>query len=178
MFKVDSVNIWPATASKQDITWGQGVCIANMVPLQRLAARPAFLDLVKTINTPSSSSSSKQGGAEEEINELFSDIKEEKNNKKRSIEQMIVKAEEFQSSSEKQIIAATASGHVHALPPSAAKKRVQVWFESFDKEGRAGNVGLAPEPVRDAYPQKAPRDLDPSVRSYVTHFAEWNEKHK
>ncbi len=176
MLKVDSVTIWPVPALA-DSSWGQGICIANMVPPQRLTGREAFLDLIKTINVPFN-----KQDQEEEIDALFSSS-ETKNEKKRSIEQMVVMAGEFKTSSEKQIAAAASLTNTHALPPPLAKKsaheeRVQGWFNHYNKEGRAGNVGLVPEPVRNAYPRKAPLDLDPDVRSFVTHFAEWNEKHK
>ena len=168
MLKVDNIHFWPPVKPTTD---EQGV----LVPHQRLVAsvrapatpRDWFLKMVKTINVPS---------VVVEVDELFEEP-EERNARKRAVEEAVEEAAKTQVDSEKKILASTAPA-----PPPVKKQatvyeiRTQQWFDTFHKEGRAGNVGLVPEPLRSQYPARAPLSLDPTVKAYVSHFCEWDKK--
>ncbi len=57
-----------------------------------------------------------------------------------------------------------------------AAEVVREWFTAFDAEGKAGNIGLVPEPLRQQYPNRAPNELDPRVRAHVEHFYMWTTR--
>jgi hypothetical protein len=58
------------------------------------------------------------------------------------------------------------------------KAFVHEWFATYNAEGRAGNIGLVPEPIRHAYPSHAPNVLDGTTRLYVEHFCAWFVRNK
>lgn len=70
----------------------------------------------------------------------------------------------------------SSGGATNAVTSSSsvlATEHVQQWFDGFHAEGRRGNIGLVPEPLRNAYPKNAPHELDPAARAYVEHFCAW-----
>lgn len=70
----------------------------------------------------------------------------------------------------------SSGGAANAVTSSSgilATDHVQAWFDGFHGEGRRGNIGLVPEPLRHAYPKNAPHELDPATRAYVEHFCAW-----
>ncbi len=70
----------------------------------------------------------------------------------------------------------SSGGATNAVTSSSsilATDHVQQWFDGFHAEGRRGNIGLVPEPLRNAYPKSAPHELDPTTRAYVEHFCAW-----
>jgi hypothetical protein len=182
MISVDSINIWPATSdniSKGDLGWGQGSCNQCLISYPRLglvlkSPRVWFSALLKTINEPASPFAA--WGKDHEVDDLFDDSKREAPALKRSLEELQVESSHQ--------IAEACIPDTHAIEPSVQKKqateyekRVRKWVDVYQKEGRAGNVGLVPEPLRDQFPNKAPPDLDSITFAYVCHFAEWNQKH-
>ncbi len=170
--KVDSIYFFPGPAGKQP----QLACSATLVPFQRLPRTPKewYGRMVATINVPADPATTV--ALDEEVDMLFEED-EAKNARKRAVEEVIESAGKIQVESEKKILSLSSP----VQPPTKKvatvhEKRVQQWFDSYHKEGRAGNIGLVPEPVRAMYPAKPPLDLEPSVRSFVCHFAEWDKK--
>jgi hypothetical protein len=173
--KHDSVLIWPPAPSTP--AWGHGSDPDAIVPIQRLnmhnkTARTWFAAMVKTTNVPANPAQQS-----EEVDMLFEDD-EAKNARKRAVEDAIETANKVESESNKKI---KAIGATPLVVPTAASRsvyevRVQEWFNVYNKEGRAGNIGLVPGPLKALYPTKAPLELDPMIAAYVAHFAEWDKK--
>lgn len=176
--KPDNVLVWPPAPLQQ----GKSGCDPDaLVPFQRLnmytkTSRAWFAGMVKTTNVPADSATLVQ--RHDEVDMLFED-EEAKNARKRAVEEAVEAAGKVEAESTKKIKTLVAQPP-HPLAAAAASSvhdaRVQEWFDTFTKEGRAGNVGLVPEPARGLYPTKGPFELDPTIRAYVVHFAEWDKK--
>ena len=65
------------------------------------------------------------------------------------------------------------NGLKRSRTPADAEDVVKEWFSTFHKNGMAGNVGLVPETLQEAYPNDAPAVLDPNIKAHVMHFYEW-----
>jgi len=162
MIEINSLDVWPGKVQNNK-EWGSKLCIVatigNKQQLSKFNDENFFEKIINEI-------------LETEVNSLFAE-QEEINTKKRTlvVDEEANKLKEINKELDKKL-------KIIPEPPKKAKtnETIDEWFQTFNKEGKKGNVGLVPIPLKTLYPNKAPSKLESSVYQYLDHFHEWLNK--